>query len=272
MDRGIRVRADAIDAVRKRCKDRFFTQRDLATELVLSQSTIYNFLNGKPVERLNFSEICGKLGIEWRDIAEYQTSNRSEDPIEPPSGLLSTPETVITPSNLISDIKVDRISLETPEGFVPLTSDFYIERLPQENYCMEGIVKPYALIRINAPRQMGKTSMMMRVLKRAENQGDRTVYLDLEQVMESAWGDADLFLQWFCVSTAIKAKHTFRQEIYANLTSWMGSTLGTQEYFESYLLPDVAVPVTIGSIIPISTPIFLAYYAVSTKRENIRRF
>jgi AAA-like domain len=247
MGRGVRIRADAIEKVQAIFRQQFFSQQDLAEKSERVKSTVYNFLNGKAVDRVTFLTICEKLGIDdWRAIAEYPTPDRSEDLAEPSSLSLSTPEIVIIPSNPIAEVEVDRISLEIPEGSVPLNSDFYIERLPQETHCLEEIGKPHALIRINAPRQMGKTSMMMRVLERAENRGDRTVYLSLEQAMENAWGNADLFLQWFCASVAIKAKHTFQQEDYASLTSLMGSTLGTQEYFESYLLPDVVVPVTIG--------------------------
>lgn len=250
MGRSVRIRADSIDKVNDIFHRRgFFSQQDFAEEdpYICSKSTIHNFLNGKAVDIKSFKKICERLDIvDWRTIAEDPTRDRSEDLTEPTSGSLPNPVPVSPSSNLILEAEIDRISLETPEGSVPLNSDFYIERLPQETQCMDEIGKPHALIRINAPCQMGKTSMVMRVLKRAEDRGDRTVYLSLAQVMEKAWHDADLFLQWFCASVAIKTNHKFQQENYATLTALMGSTLGTQEYFESYLLPDLAVPVTIG--------------------------
>jgi AAA-like domain len=138
------------------------------------------------------------------------------------------------------------VTIEMPEGSVPLNSSFYIERLPQEAYCQAEISRPHALIRLKAPRQMGKTSMMMRLLHQAERQGDRTVYLSLEHAPEAAMSDADRFLHWFCASVALKAQHKFQQEDYTSLTTMVGGTLGTQEYFESYLLPDLGVPLTIG--------------------------
>ncbi|PSB55125.1 AAA-like domain-containing protein, partial [Chamaesiphon polymorphus] len=152
---------------------------------------------------------------------------------------------IIVPAPL-PEIPTERLSLETPEGSVPLNSNFYIERLPQETYCRTEIAKPHALIRLKAPRQMGKTSLMLRLLRQAESQGDRTVYLSLEHVMEQAWSDADRFLHWFCASVALKTQHKFQHQDYASLTAMVGSTLGTQEYFESYLLPDLVAPLTIG--------------------------
>ena len=49
-------------------------------------------------------------------------------------------------------------SWEQPEGQVSLDSAFYVERPPIEADCYETILQPGALIRIKAPRQMGKTS------------------------------------------------------------------------------------------------------------------
>ncbi|NEO16759.1 MAG: hypothetical protein F6K59_00655 [Moorea sp. SIO3F7] len=70
--------------------------------------------------------------------------------------------------------------LELPEGRVPLTSRFYVERVPYEFRCYEEIVKPGAFIHIKAPRQMGKTSLMVRILAHAETQGYQTVRLNLQ--------------------------------------------------------------------------------------------
>jgi hypothetical protein len=39
-----------------------------------------------------------------------------------------------------------------------------VERPPVEANCYQEIVKPGALIRVKAPRQMGKTSLMQRIL------------------------------------------------------------------------------------------------------------
>jgi hypothetical protein len=50
------------------------------------------------------------------------------------------------------------------KGEVPLDSPFYVERPPIERLCYETIVQPGALIRIKAPKQMGKTSLMLRIL------------------------------------------------------------------------------------------------------------
>ena len=248
MPRSVRLRADAIGKVQTIFHNNFFCQKDLADEAQVVSSTISNFLNGKPIDRRKFQDICEKLGIEdWRAIAQVpQGEMGSSAPLTNQGrGDGGTGRSLDVPSPLPASIATG-VTIEMPEGSVPLNSSFYIERLPQEAYCKAEISRPHALIRLKAPRQMGKTSMMMRLLHQAERQGDRTVYLSLEHAPEAAMSDADRFLHWFCASAALKAQHKFQQEDYTSLTTMVGGTLGTQEYFESYLLPDLGVPLTIG--------------------------
>jgi transcriptional regulator with XRE-family HTH domain len=61
------------------------------------------------------------------------------------------------------------------KGQVPLNSPFYVERPPIEWLCYETILQPGALIRIKAPKQMGKTSLMAKILASAKAQGLHTV-------------------------------------------------------------------------------------------------
>jgi hypothetical protein len=48
--------------------------------------TVNKFLNGKPVDNLNFVELSEKLGLDWKDIAELQNTDEADsDPISLPS-------------------------------------------------------------------------------------------------------------------------------------------------------------------------------------------
>ena len=51
-----------------------------------------------------------------------------------------------------------RIKIEDPHGNVPLNSPFYRPRPPIETKCYRLIDHANAVLRIKAPRQMGKTS------------------------------------------------------------------------------------------------------------------
>jgi hypothetical protein len=67
-------------------------------------------------------------------------------------------------------------------GAVPLDSPFYIERTAVEMQVCQEIRKSGALVRIKAPKEMGKTSLLLRILNDAASLGYRIVSLNLEQV------------------------------------------------------------------------------------------
>ncbi|HEY9736654.1 MAG TPA: AAA-like domain-containing protein, partial [Trichocoleus sp.] len=56
---------------------------------------------------------------------------------------------------------------DVPGGQVPLGSTFYVERSTVETTCYKTVLQPGGLIRIKAPRRMGKTSLMSRILEAA---------------------------------------------------------------------------------------------------------
>ncbi|MEM9803745.1 MAG: AAA-like domain-containing protein [Cyanobacteria bacterium P01_D01_bin.56] len=74
------------------------------------------------------------------------------------------------------------VDVEIPEGVVPLDSNFYIERPSVESRCNEITLKPGSLLRVKAPRQMGKTSLITRILAHAADQGAQTVCWDLMEL------------------------------------------------------------------------------------------
>ncbi len=93
-------------------------------------------------------------------------------------------------------------------GPVPLDSPFYVE--PYEGKtsllqsCYEDILRPAALLRIKAPRQMGKTSMMNRILHHAQQQGYRVVSFSFEEINAEVFANLDTFLQHFCATATEK--------------------------------------------------------------------
>ena len=125
-----------------------------------------------------------------------------------------------------------------------LDSPLYIDRPPVEANCYASILRPGTLIRIKAPRQMGKTSLMQRVLHEAQERGQRPVYLSLQQVDEEYLSNSDQFLQWFCASVANELNLDDRLSEY-----WkgvLGSKNKCSNYFQRYLLPAVKQPLTLG--------------------------
>ena len=165
----------------------------------------------------------------------------ASEPITPTTGSLPT----VPPIKRDSDAPPLPVAEpELPEGQVDLASAFYIERPPIEARCGETIVQPGALIRIKAPRQMGKTSLMARILHYAGSQGHRTVSLSLQLADGKVFTDLDKFLRWLCASVSRRLRLPNRLA-----DTWddiFGSKYNCTAYFEEYLLPELNGPLTLG--------------------------
>ena len=409
MPRSLRLRLKCIPAVKSSLlRNGFPSQKILAEDLGIAQSTVSHFLNGKPVDYANFIEICRGLNQEWRDIADFEleslpdevlprsakiaiaqsspnhtliqqlhqaltaashevflvgithgvsetgffyenTSLQPADSVKNPVSLvkdgpylkvcdylilliseefaasemileqvqlakeshnftaqkpailpiyleLNAPVSfdllnylagiqpwnwrcVADSSKLISGIltvvKECRTSLsadhelavnlskitntkhsiiqplpaaapELPGGQVDLASRFYIDREPIESRCYETISQPGALIRIKAPRQMGKTSLMARILHHAEQQGSRTVALSFQLANRRVFANSDTFLQWFCASVGQELGMLEQLPKCWELADLIGSNQCCKAYFEQYLLSESSRPLTLG--------------------------
>ena len=135
---------------------------------------------------------------------------------------------------------------ELPGGQVELTSCFYIDRPPIESRCYETIAQPGALIRIKAPRQMGKTSLMARILHHAQQQGSRTVALSFQLANRKIFANSDTFLQWFCASIGQELGMLEQLPKCWQLADLIGSNQCCKAYFEQYLLSESSRPLTLG--------------------------
>ena len=153
-------------------------------------------------------------------------------PIEP-VGLVTPPLPVSRPL----------LNLDVPEGTIPIESLLYIDRPPIEARCYEAIVDPGALIRIKAPRQMGKSSLMLRILNHAIEQGTQTAWLNFQLVDRESLSSLDLFLQWFCNSITQELNLDDRLADY-----WKGTFSPKNKctnYFQRYLLPELQRPIVL---------------------------
>jgi hypothetical protein len=189
------------------------------------------------------SGICKKYDrfIDKRQILDMQ--ERSIRLSNPTGVSLSLKQGLI---NLYQKYMPERVNsipdvIEYPEGALLIESGFYIERSQQEQKSKSDIVKSNALIRIKAPGQMGKTSMMNRVLDYAAHRGLKTVSWDLATVDRPSrlFQDLEQFLICFC-------QHVSRQLKISNLVAdnWDGDLLSLNDacttYFEEHILPEVS--------------------------------
>ncbi len=133
---------------------------------------------------------------------------------------------------------------ELPSGQVRLASAFYVERVPHEALCYKEILQPGALIRIKAPRQMGKTSLMARILHHAKEQEYRTVPLSFQHADAAVFTNLNQLLQWFC--TRITRKLRLPYQVDEFWTDTYGAKDNCTDYFQEHLLQETDSPLVLG--------------------------
>ncbi|MBK4731499.1 AAA-like domain-containing protein [Oxynema sp. CENA135] len=127
-----------------------------------------------------------------------------------------------------------------PSGPVPLDSPLYIERPPIEELAYQELTRPGAVIRIKAPRLMGKSSLMLRMADRAGQLNYHTVKLDFQEADASIFNNSDRFLRWLSANVTRQLQLDLHLDDY-----WfeeIGSKVSCTSYFEGYLLSQIDSP------------------------------
>ncbi|NES21346.1 MAG: DNA-binding protein, partial [Symploca sp. SIO3E6] len=234
MPRSLRVSPSWVEKVKRAVpRNGFPRQVDLAVELGLASDTVRKFLNGRPVGCDNFLEICRVLALEAKEIA-----------IELNGELEIAEEQNLVKSGEMKSEGVVSKPTKFPAEAEFLTPELYIERPPIEAQCYEAILQPGALIRIKAPKQMGKTWLMDKILGDAAREGYRTVPLNLLRADHSVIAHLDQFLRWFC------ARVSRQLQLPNRLADFWDEDLGSNDncmsYFEDYLLAEIDTPIVLG--------------------------
>jgi len=134
--------------------------------------------------------------------------------------------------------------LESPEGQVPVASGLYIERSTIEQACYQEILQPRAFIRIKAPRKMGKTSLIARILDYSSRQNYHTVRLSLQCAGTQVFASSDRFLRWFCTNVTKQLGLESRLNDYWDED--MGALINSTIYFQGYILKEIFNPIVLA--------------------------
>ncbi|RCJ24968.1 hypothetical protein A6S26_17345 [Nostoc sp. ATCC 43529] len=128
--------------------------------------------------------------------------------------------------------------IDYPSGPVPLGSPLYIEHPPLEELICSELIHPGCLIRIKAPKKMGKSSLLNRMIAFAKEQDYQIVYLDFQEADEEVFASLDKFLRWFCIYVTRQLNLLPCVDDFWDTD--MGSKVSCKIYFEAYLLQYIA--------------------------------
>ncbi len=193
--------------------------KKVAAELWQLLSEIF----GEPITKLNVRAV-----LEARSITQQQNQLLEE--------LEGTEPQALTASSSDSTFKF-------PGGPMSLESSLYIPRPPVETLACQEMSAPGSLVRIKAPRMMGKSSLLIRMLTHAEEQGYRSVSLDCQHLSNGTLENPDQFLRWFCANISLQLELDPKLDEYWD--DEIGSSMSCSRYLKQYVLAQRVPPIVL---------------------------
>ncbi|MGA0199177.1 MAG: AAA-like domain-containing protein, partial [Prochlorotrichaceae cyanobacterium] len=125
-----------------------------------------------------------------------------------------------------------------PTGAMPLDSPYYIQR-PSDRLGLATIENQGVTLSITGTRQVGKTSLLARLLAAAQNQGKQKVSLDFQGWEKEALRETELFYRRFCAQLSARLDLSDRVEACWQKYGGAGSSYCCSRYVQDYLLEQV---------------------------------
>ena len=134
------------------------------------------------------------------------------------------------------------MKLEMPEGTMDPHSAFYVER-DGDRIALTAIERQGVTITIKAPRQMGKSSLLIRVMEAAQKAGKRVVFIDFQLFDKVILDNADIFFRQFCAFIAGELQIEDRFEEYWQAP--VGNIQRCTRYMEHHFLQKLGEPLVL---------------------------
>jgi len=206
--------------------------RGLAYEDSLFESSTFVHYFIKSITQ-STKEIGSDITLEYICNSINQNDEVRQKPIRiPPKHTRFTNYITIAPSlKPITNRPVPNAPLEFPTGQVPMDSNYYISRDDSRAYDM--LRSDYSLIRIKAPRQYGKTSLLSRLLREAKSQKYEIVSFNFQEFDNEILENLDELLSYICDIISIESD--IEPNINPRLLNRLTPKMRATKYIESIL-------------------------------------
>jgi len=135
------------------------------------------------------------------------------------------------------------VRLTPPEGTMALDSAFYIER-QTDQIALAAIQRQGETITIKGPRQMGKSSLLIRIKATAVSAGKVVAFLDFQLFDKSDFASSDTFLRKFCTWLTYELEVDDQIEQYWKIP--LSNNMRCTRYLSHYLLKDLDRPLVLA--------------------------
>ncbi|MCL1475679.1 AAA-like domain-containing protein [Argonema antarcticum] len=176
------------------------------------------------------------LHLVWNQFQENYTGNEQS----------TTPKDLRTDTVAKDDFSplFTHTQIKFPGSPLPLNSPLYINRPPIEELACAEISQPGCVIRIKAPKRMGKSSLLNRMIAHAKDLGYKAVSLDFQEADTAIFSSIDKFLRWFCINISKQLNLDSKLDDYWDED--MGSKVSCKIYFQDYLLELIDSPLVLA--------------------------
>jgi hypothetical protein len=135
------------------------------------------------------------------------------------------------------------VSLEPAEGTMDPESKFYVERA-SDAVALATIQQQGVTLTIKGPRQMGKSSLLMRAIDAAMKAGKQVAFMDFQLFDQEVLGSADTFYRQFCTSLTEQLGISDRVTDYWQEGS--GNIQRCTRYMQNHVLREVGGPLVVA--------------------------
>ncbi|NEZ68291.1 TIR domain-containing protein [Leptolyngbyaceae cyanobacterium CCMR0082] len=145
------------------------------------------------------------------------------------------------PPNAMAQPPIGQISLavplELPEGTMQADSQFYIQRAG-DRIALQ-VMQRGSIFSVLGPRQMGKSSLLMRTMTEAYKQQKQVIFLDFQLTETAALLDADLFYRRFCELLSHQLGMASQVDRWWQQYEAFGNPDRCSSYIQDYLLKEL---------------------------------
>jgi AAA-like domain/TIR domain len=135
------------------------------------------------------------------------------------------------------------LAIELPEGTMDSESRYYVLR-PTDTLALSTIRLQGVTLTIKAPRQMGKSSLLIRTLAEAARHQKRVAFLDFQLIDGAALASADVFFRQF--SSWISDALEVQDDVAKYWESPLGNSQRCTRYMMRKILAESDAPLVLG--------------------------
>jgi hypothetical protein len=161
--------------------------------------------------------------------------------------------------------------VDAPEGTMAYESPYYIERMG-DKIAMQALDRYGVTMTIKGPRQMGKSSLLNRIMIECKRREIRFAFLDFQLVEQSTLVNPDIFYRHFCSLLSFEFGIDDRSDSYWGRP--LGNTQNTTNYVRDHLMKemkDVPVLIAMDEVeLMFSTPFRSDFFGMLRSWHNYR--